>query len=51
MNIWIVVGIIVVVLGFILGNIFLLQQSAKTKLPKPTKDNNDNFDDDDWDKK
>jgi hypothetical protein len=52
MNIWIVVAIIVIVLGFILGNIFLLQQSAKAKLPKPSKDNNKNFDDeDDWESK
>ncbi|MFQ3236241.1 MAG: hypothetical protein ACI9C4_001812 [Paraglaciecola sp.] len=53
MNIWIVVGIIVLVLGFIIGNILLLQQSADIKMPKVTKDNNKNFDDeeDDWDKK
>lgn len=52
MNIWMVVGIIVVVLGFIIGNIFLLRQSADTKLPKVNKDNNKNFDDeDDWDNK
>ncbi|MFQ3197216.1 MAG: uncharacterized membrane-anchored protein YhcB (DUF1043 family) [Paraglaciecola sp.] len=53
MNIWIVVAIIVLVLGFIIGNILLLQQSAHSKLPKVTKDNNKNFDDedDDWSKK
>jgi hypothetical protein len=52
MNIWIVVAIIIVVIGFIVGNIMLLQQTAKEKLPKPNKDNNANFDDDDdWGKK
>lgn len=53
MNIWIVVAIIVLVLGFILGNILLLRQSAHSKMPKVTKDNNKNFDDedDDWGKK
>lgn len=44
MNIWIVVAIIAVVLGFIIGNILLLKQSANQKLPKPTKDNNTSYD-------
>ncbi|MCF2946742.1 DUF2897 family protein [Paraglaciecola aquimarina] len=46
MNIWWVVGIIVLVLGFIIGNILLLQQTAKTKFPKVSKDNNASYDKD-----
>lgn len=49
MNIWIVVGIIVLVLGFIVGNILLLQQTAKEKFPKVSKDNNANYDKDEED--
>jgi uncharacterized membrane-anchored protein YhcB (DUF1043 family) len=44
MNIWIVVAIIALVLGLIVGNILLLKQSAKQKLPTPTKDNNASYD-------
>jgi hypothetical protein len=32
------------VLGLIIGNILLLQQSANQKLPKPNKDNNASYD-------
>lgn len=46
MNIWIVIGIIALVLGFIVGNILLLQQTSKTKLPEVTKNNNANYDKD-----
>ena len=44
MNIWIVVAIIALVLGLIIGNILLLQQTANQKLPKATKDNNASYD-------
>ncbi|WP_158970050.1 DUF2897 family protein [Paraglaciecola sp. L3A3] len=44
MNTWIVSGIIILILGFIIGNILLLQQTAKDKLPKVKKDNNANYD-------
>ena len=44
MSTWIVVVIITLVLGFIIGNILLLQQSASQKLPKPNKDNNTSYD-------
>jgi hypothetical protein len=44
MSIWIVVVIIILALGFIIGNILLLQQSANQKLPKPNKDNNTSYD-------
>ncbi|MDU0355490.1 DUF2897 family protein [Paraglaciecola aquimarina] len=44
MNIWLVIGIIVLILGFIIGNILLLQQTSKNKLPKVTKDNNASYD-------
>ncbi|MGJ8682535.1 DUF2897 family protein [Paraglaciecola sp.] len=49
MNTWWVIGIIVLVLGFIIGNILLLQQTAKTKMPTVTKDNNANYDKDEDD--
>ena len=52
MNTWVIVAIFLLVLGMILGNIFLLKQSAKHKFPTVKKDNNANFDDeDDWPKK
>jgi uncharacterized membrane protein YqgA involved in biofilm formation len=44
MSTWIVVVIITLVLGFIIGNILLLKQSANQKLPKVNKDNNASYD-------
>lgn len=44
MNTWIVIGIILLVLGVIGGNILLLLQTSKTKMPKVKKDNNASYD-------
>jgi len=49
MSTWAIIAIFVFVLGIILGNIFLLRQSAKHTFPKVKKDNNKAFDDDDDD--
>ena len=44
MSTWFVIGIIVLALGFIIGNILLLKQSANQKMPKVNKDNNESYD-------
>jgi uncharacterized membrane-anchored protein YhcB (DUF1043 family) len=46
MNNWIWL-FIALVLGVIVGNILLLKQNAKMKLPKTKKNNNANWDDED----
>lgn len=46
MNEWAWV-IVIVSFGIIVGNLLLLKDSAKMKFPKPSKDNNKNWDDED----
>jgi uncharacterized membrane-anchored protein YhcB (DUF1043 family) len=53
MSTWAIVAIFVLVFGIIIGNLLLLKQSAKYKMPEVKKDNNKAFDDDeddDWPK-
>lgn len=56
MDIGWIIAIVAIVLGLIVGNLLLLKQSARFKLPthnkdgSKIKDNNANFDDDEDDK-
>jgi hypothetical protein len=46
MNTWAVMGIIILVMGIIVGNLMLIKHSAKQPFPTSKKDNNASYDKD-----
>ena len=50
MSTWGIIGIFILVFGIIVGNLLLVKQSAKQKMPEVKKDNNKAFDEEDDDR-